>query len=122
MTYHAETKQKLLGVKKEPLATYTAESQQTANEMAQGLQRHLFHADVCVAVTGLRGPGASESPDKPVGTMFGTILIESLAHEYRTTFPDADANKLRQQTTDFIYQRLDELPDRREATQRKPVS
>jgi nicotinamide-nucleotide amidase len=123
VTYHVEAKQKLLGVKKDTLATYTAESQQTTNEMALGLRRQLPHADVCVAVTGLCGPGASESPDKPVGTMFVTILIEGQAHEYRTEFPPADPNKLRQQTTDFIYQKLDELLDRRQPTPaRKLVS
>lgn len=40
VTYHVEAKQKLLGVKKETLATFTAASQQTTNEMAQSLKRH----------------------------------------------------------------------------------
>ena len=39
VTYHVEAKQKLLGVKKETLATFTAASQQTTNEMAQSLKR-----------------------------------------------------------------------------------
>lgn len=37
--HHVEAKQKLLGVKKETLATFTAASQQTTNEMAQSLKR-----------------------------------------------------------------------------------
>src|SRR6478672_1077348 len=108
VTYHVEAKQKLLGVKKETLATYSAESQQTTNEMAMGLHRHLPAADVCVAVTGLCGPGASETPDKPVGTMFVTILLEGHAHEYRTFF-EGNADKLREQVANFIYQKLAEL-------------
>jgi len=114
VTYHAEAKHKLLGVKKETLATYSAESQQTTNEMALGLQRHLPAADVCVAVTGLCGPGASETPDKPVGTVFITILLDGHAHEYRHQF-DGDADQLRSQAANFIYEKLAELLERRRA-------
>ncbi|MEJ7660323.1 MAG: hypothetical protein WKG07_12265 [Hymenobacter sp.] len=39
-----------------------------------------------MAVTGLCGSGASESPDKPVGTAFITILHQHKAHEYRQVF------------------------------------
>lgn len=114
VTYHVEAKQKLLGVKKETLATYSAESQQTTNEMAQGLHRTLPAADVCVAVTGLCGSGASETPDKPVGTMFVTILAEGHAYEYREQF-DGSADKLREQAANFIYEKLGEFLDRRQA-------
>ena len=112
VTYHIEAKQKLLGVKKETLATYSAESQQTTNEMALGLHRHL-PADVCVAVTGLCGPGASETPDKPVGTIFVTILIEGHAHEYREFFKGS-ADELRAQAATFIYAKLAEHLQRRQ--------
>jgi nicotinamide-nucleotide amidase len=114
VTYHKEAKQKLLGVKKETLATYSAESQQTTNEMALGLHRHLPQADVCVAITGLCGPGASETPDKPVGTVFITILLEGHAHEYRTQF-EGEALKIREQATNFIFDKLGELLERRQA-------
>ena len=113
VTYHRDTKQKLLGVKKETLDTYSAESQQTTNEMALGLHRHLPTADVCVAITGLCGPGASETPDKPVGTVFVTVLLEGHAHEYRVQF-DGDGDKLRAQAATFIYQKLGELLARRQ--------
>ena len=86
VTYHADAKQKLLGVKKSTLDQFTAESQQTTNEMAQGLRRALPAADVCVAITGLCGPGASESPDKPIGTIFVTVLFKDHAFEYREHF------------------------------------
>ena len=114
VTYHMEAKQKLLGVRKETLATYSAESQQTTNEMAQGLHRHLPTADVCVAVTGLCGPGASETPDKPVGTVFITVLLEGHAHEYRVQF-DGTGQRLREQAAEFIYEKLAELLARRKA-------
>jgi len=114
VTYHIEAKQKLLGVKKETLATYSAESQQTTNEMALGLHRQLPQADVCVAVTGLCGPGASETPDKPVGTVFVTILLEGHAHEFRQQFA-GEALSIREQATSFIFAKLGELLERRQA-------
>lgn len=113
VTYHQSAKQKLLGVKKETLATYSAESQQTTNEMALGLHRYLPAADVCVAVTGLCGPGASATPDKPVGTTFVTILLDGHAHEYRTQF-EGTADKLREQAAQFIFAKLGELLERRQ--------
>ncbi len=113
VTYHVEAKQKLLGVKKETLATYSAESQQTTNEMAQGLHRHLPAADVCVAVTGLCGPGASATPDKPVGTVFVTILLEGHAYEYRTQLK-GNADAVRAQAAQFIYDKLADLLTRRQ--------
>jgi nicotinamide-nucleotide amidase len=116
VTYHAQAKQKLLGVNRATLDLYSAESQQTTNEMALGLHKHLPQADVCVAVTGLCGPGASATPEKPVGTVFVTILLDGQAHEYRVQLAGNDSDKLRQQAVDFIYQSLGELLGRRQVT------
>ncbi|MCR5886937.1 nicotinamide-nucleotide amidohydrolase family protein [Hymenobacter sp. J193] len=113
VTYHGEAKQRLLGVKKKTLDTYSAESQQTTNEMAQGLQQQLPTADVCVAITGLFGPGASETPDKPSGTVFVTMLVEGRAQEYRELLP-GPTDKLRDQAAEFIYTKLGELLSRRQ--------
>ena len=113
VTYHAEAKQKLLGVNKKTLTTYSAESQQTTNEMALGLHRQL-PADVCVAVTGLCGPGASETPDKPAGTVFVTVLLDDHAHEYRVQLK-GDPDAVREQAAAFIYEKLSELLARRQA-------
>jgi PncC family amidohydrolase len=120
VTYHVEAKQKLLGVRKETIKTYSAESQQTTNEMAQGLSKSLPGADVCVAVTGLCGPGASETPDKPVGTMFFTMLLEGQAYEYRQVF-EGSADKLRELAADFIYATLGELLQRRQDADGAPL-
>lgn len=110
VTYHPVAKQRLLGVKKETLAMYTAESQQVTNEMVQGLHKHLPAADVCVAVTGLCGDGASESNEKPVGTMYFTILHQNRAQELRQEF-EGDCNKVRQLAVDFVFQHLHNLLD-----------
>lgn len=107
VTYHPEAKQRLLGVKKETLELYSAESQQVTNEMVLGLHKHL-PADVCVAVTGLCGSGASESPDKPVSTAFITILHDRKAHEYRQVFATT-GDAMRQEIVDFVFQKLQGL-------------
>jgi nicotinamide-nucleotide amidase len=111
VTYHALAKQKLLGVSPKTIELYSAESQQTTNEMALGLHKNLPQADVCVAVTGLCGPGPSATPDKPVGTVFVTILLDGHAHEYRVLLK-GDASSMRQQAADFIYAQLTELLNR----------
>ncbi|GAB3857150.1 hypothetical protein GCM10028822_30390 [Hymenobacter terrigena] len=112
VTYHPEAKQRLLGVKKTTLTTYSAESQQTTNEMALGLYQRL-PADVCAAVTGLCGPGASETPDKPMGTIFVTILVDGHAHEYRTRL-EGSADKLRDLAANFVYEKIGDLLGRRQ--------
>ncbi|MBC3538378.1 CinA family protein [Rufibacter sediminis] len=110
VTYSELAKTKVLGVKPETLKLYTAESQQTTNEMVQGLQK-LLKADVCVAVTGLFGQGASETAEKPIGSTFISILFKDKVEEYRQVFK-GDAQKMRQQTEDFIFQKLNDTLDR----------
>src|SRR5690606_13278163 len=73
VAYQEVIKSQLLGVSKRTLEKYTAESQEVTNEMALGIQ-NLYNVDIAVAVTGLANPGGSESPSKPVGTVFITIL------------------------------------------------
>ena len=111
VTYHALAKQKLLGVSAQTIELYSAESQQTTNEMALGLRHRLPQADVCVAVTGLCGPGPSATPDKPVGTVFVTVLIDNHAHEYRELL-EGSPDEMRYQAADFIYAQLTELLNR----------
>lgn len=108
VTYHPIAKQRLLGVRKDTLAMYTAESQQVTNEMVLGLHKHLPTADICVAVTGLCGEGASESDEKPVGTTFITILHRGHARELRQEF-QGNCDAVRQQTVDYIFAQLAEL-------------
>lgn len=55
-TYCNEIKHKILGVRTETLERYTAVSQQTAAEMAQGIAR-VYETDLGVGITGYAGPG-----------------------------------------------------------------
>ncbi|MEJ8801431.1 CinA family protein [Pontibacter sp. H249] len=109
VVYQPEVKQKLLGVKKETLELYTAESQQVTNEMVMGLKK-LVNADINVATTGLAGEGGSENPEKPVGTMFVSILYDGKAEEFREVFK-GNAESIRKQLVDYIFEKLQGILD-----------
>ncbi|WP_242927010.1 CinA family protein [Pontibacter vulgaris] len=104
VVYQPEAKKKLLGVKQETLDLYTAESQQVTNEMVMGLKKAL-NADISIATTGLAGEGASESSEKPVGTMFVSVLYDGKAEEFREVFK-GNSLAIRKELTDYIFEKL----------------
>ncbi len=71
VSYSNEIKHKILGVKEETLNKYTAVSEQTAKEMADGV-RKIADATYGVSITGYAGPGA----EKDVGTIYIGISSE----------------------------------------------
>lgn len=72
VSYSNDIKHKVLGVKKETLDKYTAVSEQTAKEMADGV-RLLADATYGVSITGYAGPGNSEE----VGTIYIGVSSEN---------------------------------------------
>lgn len=68
VTYSNEAKMEELGVKKATLDKYGAVSEQTAVEMAEGIQR-VSKTRIGVSVTGVAGPGGG-SIEKPVGLVY----------------------------------------------------
>jgi len=66
--YSDEIKARVVGVKQESLDRHGAVSAQVAEEMAEG-GRKLLAVDICVADTGVAGPGGA-TPAKPVGLFF----------------------------------------------------
>lgn len=68
VSYANETKQRLLGVRKETLERHGAVSPETAAEMAEGA-RLASGADIGVGITGIAGPGGG-TVDKPVGLVY----------------------------------------------------
>ncbi|MFC2022613.1 CinA family protein [Chloroflexota bacterium] len=66
--YSNEVKMKVVGVRPETIRKYGAVSHQTAEEMAEG-GRRLLSADICLADTGIAGPGGA-TPGKPVGLFY----------------------------------------------------
>lgn len=83
--YDAKLKEALLGVPKSLVDQYSAESTEVTQEMAVRL-KGLINADVHVAVTGLPSAGGSESPEKPVGTMFYSIAFENKVTNCKEVF------------------------------------
>jgi len=71
VTYTNEIKKRLLGVREDTLCRYSAVSEQTAREMAEGVRARLG-ADVGVATTGIAGPGGG-TEQIPVGTVYVAI-------------------------------------------------
>ena len=67
--YDALLKSELLKVPEELIEKYTPESMEVTRAIAKGLMK-LIQADIHIGITGLPCPGGSESPEKPVGTMF----------------------------------------------------
>jgi nicotinamide-nucleotide amidase len=64
VTYSNSAKREMLGVRQETLERHGAVSREVAQEMASGALRH-SDAGIAVAITGVAGPGGSES--KPEG-------------------------------------------------------
>lgn len=109
VVYQPEAKINLLGVKKKTLDLYTAESQQVTNEMVMGLKKKL-DASIYVATTGLAGEGGSETKEKPVGTVFVSILYDGKAEEFRVVF-DGNSESIRKKTVDFVFEKLQGVLD-----------
>jgi len=67
-SYSNEIKIGVVGVNGDTIARYGAVSDQVSREMAQG-GRNLLAVDICLADTGIAGPGGV-LPDKPVGLFY----------------------------------------------------
>jgi len=91
-SYANETKINVIGVKAATLEKHGAVSPQVAEEMAAG-GRKLLGADICVADTGIAGPGG-ETPGKAVGLFYIGMAnkdgVSTRKHEFRG---DREANK-----------------------------
>lgn len=67
-SYSNQAKISIVGVSEESIHQHGAVSPQVAEEMAQG-GRRVLGADICVADTGIAGPGGA-TPEKPVGLFY----------------------------------------------------
>jgi nicotinamide-nucleotide amidase len=66
--YSNQAKIRVVGVKEATINQYGAVSAEVAQEMAQG-GRKILAADICLADTGIAGPGGAAA-EKPVGLFF----------------------------------------------------
>jgi nicotinamide-nucleotide amidase len=72
--YDANVKKDILGVPEELVEKFTPESAEITEELARRLQKFI-KADIHIGITGLTTPGGSETPEKPVGSMFIHAMI-----------------------------------------------
>lgn len=84
VTYSNRLKVKILDVKARTLNRYGAVSEQTAKEMAFGVQR-VSDATYGLSVSGIAGPGGA-TEDKPVGTVCIGLASANFSHGYRFNF------------------------------------
>lgn len=83
--YSNEIKTGVIGVKTTTIEHYGAVSPQTAEEMARG-GRRMLGVDICLADTGIAGPGGA-TPGKPVGLFYLGLAhkggVFSRKHEFQ---------------------------------------
>ena len=95
VTYSNEAKMRLLGVRQETLETFGAVSRETAQEMAEGGVK-MSGSDICVAITGLAGPGGG-TDKKPVGVVFMACCLKGRT-EIREYHFKGNRDKIREQS------------------------
>lgn len=92
VAYSNDAKRRLLNVSGASLAAHGAVSAEVAREMAEG-GRAALGADVCVADTGIAGPGGATAL-KPVGLFYLALATPAGCTVQRFEFHgDRDANK-----------------------------
>ena len=90
--YSNETKINVVGVKEETINKYGAVSSQVAEEMAVG-GRKLLAVDICLADTGIAGPGGA-TPGKPVGLFYIGLSHQGWTYSQKHNFRgDREQNK-----------------------------
>lgn len=77
--YDSDVKMNILGVPPSMIQQFTAESEEVTTRVLRGLP-NLQKADIYISITGLCGPGGSESDEKPIGTVYLSLNI--LGREY----------------------------------------
>ena len=111
VSYSNEIKMNLAGVQKTTLEKYGAVSSQVANEMSSG-GRKALGVDICVADTGIAGPG-SATPGKPVGVFyFGLSTKDGTATQKHLFTCSRDENKQQaaQTALEWVLDYLKKLP------------
>lgn len=108
--YDACLKENLLGIPKSLVERYTPESSEVTKAMALSFKK-ISHSDVCVALTGLTSAGGSETPEKPVGTIFTCIAFLDDVHEDCIVFdgsPEEIVSKAVTRVAELLNQILDQ--------------
>jgi len=90
--YSNEVKVKVVGVKAKTISQYGAVSYQVVKEMAEK-GRKVLAVDVCLADTGIAGPGGA-TPGKPVGLFYLGLSHQAGTYSQKHVFQgDREQNK-----------------------------
>ena len=108
VSYSNDVKIEKVGVKKETIIGYGAVSEQTASEMARGVQAK-FQTDIGIGITGIAGPTGG-TDEKPVGLVYiGLAIKEKLIVRRFLFVKDRKVNKLLSSQTTLNMLRLELL-------------
>ncbi len=102
--YTPDVKMKLLRVKKDVICKNTCESQEVTDALAVNLTK-LIKADIYGAITGLASEGGSESREKPVGTVFFSVLYKNKQHRLRKLFRGTPS-EIKEKACEALYKFL----------------
>ncbi|MFH6959115.1 CinA family protein [Flavobacterium aquidurense] len=83
--YEVFVKEQILLIPHELIEQFTPESQEVTSALAQRTAV-IFNSDITVALTGLTTPGGSETREKPVGTIFLSIITPLGTIDHREVF------------------------------------
>lgn len=103
VAYSADLKHSLLGVSRETLDRFSAVSEATAREMAEGARR-ITGSDYAVATTGYAGPAGGTEAD-PVGTVYIAVADGEGVDVRRLPF-FGDRDRIRQLATQWAFDLL----------------
>ena len=103
-------KKELLRIPKDLIEKFTPESAEVTKAMANSFCK-LAESDICVAITGLTSPGGSETPEKPVGTIFVHIIFPNKQLASRFVFegsPEEIVDQAIEEIASLIIQEINQ--------------
>jgi len=103
IAYSNRIKEQMLGVQSQTLLQHGAVSEETACEMAEGIQRK-FEADIGLSTTGIVGPTGG-TPTKPVGLVWIGTSTKTTTQAFECHFKGS-RNEVKTGTVKEILTRL----------------
>ncbi len=103
IAYSNRIKEQMLGVQSQTLLQHGAVSEETACEMAAGIQKK-FEADIGLSTTGIAGPTGG-TPTKPVGLVWIGISTKTTTQAFECHFKGS-RNEVKTGTVKEILTRL----------------
>ena len=107
ITYAAESKVKLLGVKTDTIEKYGVVSEEVARGMAEGAAMK-SGAEIGVGITGFAGP-RGENDEKEVGTVCFGACINGALYSKTVCFGEIGRNAVREESAKYIFSMLNSL-------------